>query len=130
MPGWSRGRVALVGDAAFAPSLLAGQGGALAMTAAYILAGELADARGNHLRAFTRFEAVLRDFMDDKQRSAKRFAGSFAPRTRLGIFVRNQATKLFGIPAVADCLLGRGLRDRLQLPDYSTAVQADRNHCR
>ena len=43
---WSRGRVALVGDAAFCVSLMAGQGSALAMTAAYVLAGELAKAGG------------------------------------------------------------------------------------
>ena len=41
---WSRGRVALVGDAAYCVSLLAGQGSALAMTGAYVLAGELAKA--------------------------------------------------------------------------------------
>ena len=41
MPRWSKGRVALVGDAAFCVSLAAGQGSALAMTAAYALAGEL-----------------------------------------------------------------------------------------
>ena len=45
MEHWSRGRVALVGDAAYCVSLLAGQGSALAMTGAYILAGELAKAR-------------------------------------------------------------------------------------
>jgi 2-polyprenyl-6-methoxyphenol hydroxylase-like FAD-dependent oxidoreductase len=32
MPSWSRGRVALVGDAAFCVSFLAGQGSALPMT--------------------------------------------------------------------------------------------------
>ena len=42
MPSWSRGRVALVGDAAACPSLLAGQGSALAMVEAYVLAAELA----------------------------------------------------------------------------------------
>src|SRR5262249_7580618 len=44
MTSWSQGRVALVGDAAFCVSLMAGQGSALAMTAAYVLAGELAQA--------------------------------------------------------------------------------------
>ena len=46
MPGWAKGRVALVGDAAFCVSLLAGQGSALAMISAYVLAGELATADG------------------------------------------------------------------------------------
>ena len=44
MDAWSKGRVALVGDAAFCVSLLAGQGSALAMAAAYVLAGELGRA--------------------------------------------------------------------------------------
>ena len=52
-PGsWSSGRVALVGDAAFCVSLLAGQGSALAMIAAYILAGELHRAKGDYGTAF------------------------------------------------------------------------------
>ncbi|MGH3797510.1 MAG: FAD-binding domain [Pseudonocardiaceae bacterium] len=42
MPSWTRGRVALVGDAAACPSFLAGQGSALAMVGAYVLAAELA----------------------------------------------------------------------------------------
>ena len=41
MDAWSSGRVGLIGDAAFCVSLLAGQGSALAMTAAYVLAEEL-----------------------------------------------------------------------------------------
>ena len=56
MEAWSRGRVGLVGDAAFCVSLAAGQGSALAMTAAYVLAGELAQAQGRHDEAFARYE--------------------------------------------------------------------------
>jgi len=40
MPSWSRCRVALLGDAAASPSLLAGQGSALAMVEAYVLAAQ------------------------------------------------------------------------------------------
>jgi 2-polyprenyl-6-methoxyphenol hydroxylase-like FAD-dependent oxidoreductase len=50
MDCWSRGRVALVGDAAFCVSLMAGQGSALAMIAAYVLAGELAKAKETMIR--------------------------------------------------------------------------------
>ena len=63
MPSWSRGRVALVGDAAFCVSLLAGQGSALAMTSAYVLAGELAKAGGRHDVAFREYEAFLRAYI-------------------------------------------------------------------
>lgn len=43
MPQWASGRVALVGDAAYAPSFLTGQGSSLALVGAYMLAASLAD---------------------------------------------------------------------------------------
>src|SRR3974390_2341207 len=52
MPTWSQGRIALVGDAAFCVSLMAGQGAALAMTAAYILAGALGKMGQQNDKAF------------------------------------------------------------------------------
>ena len=61
---WSRGRVALVGDAAFCVSLMAGQGSALAMTSAYVLAGELAKASGQHEVAFGKYEELLRAYIE------------------------------------------------------------------
>ena len=64
MESWSQGRVALVGDAAFCVSLMAGQGSALAMTAAYVLAGELAKAGGRHEEAFGKYEELLRSYID------------------------------------------------------------------
>ena len=120
MPEWSRHRVALVGDAAFCPSLLAGQGSALAMLAAYVLAGELAKSRDQPGRAFARYEARLRAFILEKQKGAEWFARSFAPRTRLGLVFRNQVTKLFGIPGLAKFAMGPSLLDRLDLPSYES----------
>lgn len=121
---WSRGRVALVGDAAFCVSFAAGQGSALAMAAAYVLAGELAGAQGRHEQAFSRYEAVLRTFIDRKQRAAARFAASFAPRTRWGLFLRNQAIKAFAIPGLARFMFGRDITDTLHLPQYLWPVEA------
>ena len=118
MESWSRGRVALIGDAAFCVSLTAGQGSALAMISAFVLAGELADARGRHKEAFSRYEAFLRAFIGEKQRAAERFAGVFAPRTRWGLNVRNQVIKAFAIPGLARLAIGRDITDALQLPDY------------
>ena len=118
MNAWSRHRVALLGDAAFCPSLLAGQGSALAMTAAYVLAGELRRRDGTLDEAFQRYEELLKPFMAGKQKAAEQFASSFAPRTRWGITLRNQLTKAFALPYVAKLILGRTLLDHLQLPDY------------
>ncbi|HEV2097350.1 MAG TPA: FAD-binding domain, partial [Stellaceae bacterium] len=81
MERWSERRVALVGDACFCPSLLAGQGSALAMTAAYILAGELGTCGGDYSVAFANYENILHPFIARKQRAAARFAGAFAPKS-------------------------------------------------
>lgn len=118
MDTWSRGRVGLVGDAAFCPSLLAGQGSALAMVAAYVLAGELCRADTTPEAAFRSYEQRLRPFIIGKQNAAEGLGSSFAPRTRLGLFLRNQTTKFFSLPFVPRLLMGRTLIDRIELPVY------------
>jgi 2-polyprenyl-6-methoxyphenol hydroxylase-like FAD-dependent oxidoreductase len=118
MERWTDGRVALVGDAAACVSLLAGEGTGLAMTEAYVLAGELQAARGDHAAAFRRYEERLAPLLRSKQQSARRMASAFAPKTPFGICVRNQATRLLAIPALAERLIGRDLRDSFDLPDY------------
>jgi 2-polyprenyl-6-methoxyphenol hydroxylase-like FAD-dependent oxidoreductase len=118
MDRWSQGRVTLLGDACFCPSLLAGQGSALAMAAAYVLAGELKSAGGDHVKAFASYERLFHPFVAKKQRAAARFAGSFAPRTRVGIWFRNAVTRLMSVPVIAYLAMGRMLSDSLKLPTY------------
>lgn len=118
-PGsWSRGRVTLVGDAASCVSLLAGQGSALAMTAAYLLAGELHRAQGDYPTAFARYEERFNPFVLAKQNAALRFAGAFAPASKLSIFVRNQIMNLFTVQWIANLTVGRQLADAIELPEY------------
>jgi 2-polyprenyl-6-methoxyphenol hydroxylase-like FAD-dependent oxidoreductase len=118
MDRWSDGRVALIGDAAGAVSLLAGEGTGLAMVQAYILAGELSHAEGNHQDAFRRYERQLRPIVEARQRSARQFAAMFAPKTALGLWTRNQATKLLNIPQLADWVIRSEFRDDIALPEY------------
>jgi 2-polyprenyl-6-methoxyphenol hydroxylase-like FAD-dependent oxidoreductase len=118
LQAWSKDRIALLGDAAFCPSLLAGEGSALAMTAAYVLAGELKHANWNHVAAFASYERMLRPFIEKKQRAAVRFASSFAPKTQLGITIRNWVTRAFALPGVADLFMGASLKDDFALPNY------------
>lgn len=117
---WTRGRVSLVGDAAFCVSLLAGQGSALAMIAAYVLAGELHRANGNYAEAFARYEALFGPFVAAKQKAALRFAGSFAPKSKFSLFRRNRIFDLLAIPGIADLAIGRDLADKIALPDYQS----------
>jgi 2-polyprenyl-6-methoxyphenol hydroxylase-like FAD-dependent oxidoreductase len=115
---WSDGRVALIGDAAAAVSLLAGEGAGLAMVQAYILAGELNGAEANHREAFRRYERKLRPIVAARQRSARGFATMFAPKTALGVWTRNQASKLLNIPQLAEWVIRREFRDDIALPEY------------
>ena len=119
MTSWSSGRVALVGDAAYCPSLLAGEGAAFAMAGAYLLAGELAKAAGDHIAAFAKYEAQFRPFIERKQKSAASFAGSFAPRTKFGLFIRDQVLRLMNLPLVTSLVMRRFVSDRFALPHYS-----------
>lgn len=116
MPEWSRGRIALVGDAAYCPSLLAGQGSAFAMAGAYLLAHALGQERGDHVVAFGEYQRRFKPFMDDKQRSVARFGWWFAPKSRSGLRLRNAATNLMRVPYVGEWLAARSFGDRFELP--------------
>ncbi len=115
---WTRGRASLVGDAASCVSLLAGQGTALAMVAAYILAGELHRSNGNYAEAFARYQSLFGPFVRRKQKAALRFAGFFAPKSDFSLFLRNQVMKLLDFPWIADLTVGRDIADRIPLPEY------------
>jgi 2-polyprenyl-6-methoxyphenol hydroxylase-like FAD-dependent oxidoreductase len=67
MPNWSKGRVTLVGDAAYSATPLSGQGTSIAIAGAYVLAGELLEANGELETAFARYEALVRPFVEKNQ---------------------------------------------------------------
>lgn len=90
MPSWSKGRVALLGDAAFAPSFLTGQGTQLALTSAYMLAGELKRAQGDHERAFGAHEAALKPLVEATQKQIGLTGPLMVPQTRIGMSLRNR----------------------------------------
>ena len=118
MESWSEGRVALIGDACFCPSLLAGQGAALAMGAAYILASELKLSRDDYSIGFGRYRQRLSRLIAAKQRSAERLGLWFAPATDLGLFVRNQVTRLMAWAPMARWMGRKIMDDNFALPEY------------
>lgn len=67
MERWSDDRVTLLGDAGYCGSPLSGQGTTVAMVGAYVLAGELAAADGDHRAAFAAYEHELRPFVELNQ---------------------------------------------------------------
>jgi 2-polyprenyl-6-methoxyphenol hydroxylase-like FAD-dependent oxidoreductase len=118
MDHWTTDHTTLIGDAAACVSLLAGDGTGLAMAEAYVLAGELCDCDGDYHVAFTRYQERMMSFVKRKRESAAKFASYFDPKSTFGITFRNLVTGLFQLPLVADYLVGRDLRDDIEIPDY------------
>jgi 2-polyprenyl-6-methoxyphenol hydroxylase-like FAD-dependent oxidoreductase len=123
MDSWTKGRVALIGDAAACVSLLAGEGTGLAMAEAYVLAGELLSAATDYHPAFDRYQKRLMPFLSRKQEGAAKFASSFAPKTSFGITFRNLVTRLFRIPFIVDLVIGSDIRDEIELPTYEWPIR-------
>ena len=119
MPTWSTGRVALTGDAAYGPSLVTGQGTSLAMTGAYLLAGELHAAAGDHDRAFAAYERRFRPQVTKAQRGTRQGIGMLVPATERAIRWRNRLTRL----AFLQLALARlPHRQPTPLPDYPVST--------
>ncbi|MEU9843211.1 FAD-dependent monooxygenase [Actinomadura sp. NPDC048032] len=70
MDSWSKGRVVLLGDAGYCGSPLSGQGTSMAVVGAYVLAGELKAAGGDHRAAFANYEKELRGYVAANQELA------------------------------------------------------------
>lgn len=117
MPSWSKGRVALVGDAGACPSFLAGQGTALAMVEGYTLAAEIARS-SDHREAFARYEERLAPLLRSKQDAAQGLGLAFAPKNRFQLFVRNTVMRMMSMPKVADIAMGRSFHDAVELPPF------------
>jgi 2-polyprenyl-6-methoxyphenol hydroxylase-like FAD-dependent oxidoreductase len=85
---FSRGRVALLGDAGYGGTI-GGQGTGLAVVCSYVLAGELAASPGDHRAAFERYEARIRRYALGCQQGAKHVGPFYAPPTRVHLALRN-----------------------------------------
>lgn len=87
LPGWSKGRVALVGDSAWAPTPFTGQGNHLAIIGAWVLAQEI--SRDPSTQAFDKYETRLRKYVDEGQwiPLGGNMPKLIVPQTRLGIWV-------------------------------------------
>lgn len=118
LPRWTKGRVALLGDAAACVSLLGGEGTGLAMVEAYTLAGELAQAEGDHVAAFEAYESRLREHLQSKQKAALRNVGFFVPKYDWSRWARDRMVSLASRPLFARIIAGGMVKDSLSLPEY------------
>ncbi|MGW8556969.1 FAD-dependent monooxygenase [Streptomyces tubercidicus] len=113
MPRWSSGRVALVGDAAYAPSFLTGQGSSLALVGAYMLAGSLADQ--DHTAGFAAYEHHTREFVTANQDQVGEGDATLFPTTARALEQRNDMLRnLSPTPSTE----GRPAHSALTLPEF------------
>ena len=90
MPTWTKGRVALVGDAGYCPSPAAGLGGAMAILGAGALADAFKKYPNDFRRAFQEYDEALRPTVEEIQTQAVEVGlEMFAPKTEEGIRQRN-----------------------------------------
>lgn len=103
VPQWVRGRIALLGDACGAVSLLAGQGASLAMAGAERLADELAFAAhpSDVVAGLAAYQRDWRPVVEREQARGRRTASAFAPHTRLELEAQRAMWLATAIPGVA-----------------------------
>lgn len=123
MDSWSRGRIALVGDAAYCASPASGAGAELALVGAYRLAGELAAADGAHEAAFHRYEQSHRPLVDRKQQIGPNIR-LMVPKSRIGMAVRNTIARSPILESLAGMERIMAPAPTAALPEYRRASVA------
>jgi 2-polyprenyl-6-methoxyphenol hydroxylase-like FAD-dependent oxidoreductase len=106
MPRWTDGRVALVGDAAHAVSLLAGQGASLGVAGAYVLAERLR-AAASVPEGLADYERRWRPVVTDVQEAARdRVTEWFVPTRMTTLLLRRWGFRAMRLPGLDRILVG------------------------
>ncbi|MFF3488922.1 FAD-dependent monooxygenase [Streptomyces sp. NPDC002701] len=123
LDSWSRGRVALLGDAGYCATPLTGLGTSLALVGAYVLAGELAAAEGDHDVAFRRYDTVMRPYVSQAQQLPPGGAAGYAPSGRLGIRLRDLSMRSMSRWPMRNLLAAQFTKaGDIALPEYRLAA--------
>ncbi|MEV6019067.1 MULTISPECIES: FAD-dependent monooxygenase [unclassified Streptomyces] len=128
---WSQGRVTLVGDAGYCPGAAVGGSTSLAVVGAYVLAGELARADGDHERAFPAYERAMAEHVRGSREVALSAAKTLIPTSRLGVWGLAQGARLISaLPAGPSRALVRlttrsaRFHDSVAVDDYPAPLAA------
>lgn len=127
MDRWSKGRVVLLGDAGYCASPMSGMGTSMAVVGAYILAGELQAAAGDHSIAFKNYETKMRPLTTACQKLAEG-AEWFVPQTRFKLWMSRQIWKILPHTPWKNMMIEMPLKaaNAIVLPSYEqTRVLAD-----
>jgi 2-polyprenyl-6-methoxyphenol hydroxylase-like FAD-dependent oxidoreductase len=97
MPGWTRGRVAVIGDAGHCAALLSGMGTTLAMVSAEILATTWTEHGGDLEAAAPAYHERLRPYVEQCQAFAKEGAPIMVPETQQALDERNAKFRAYAV---------------------------------
>ncbi|ETN37863.1 uncharacterized protein HMPREF1541_07486 [Cyphellophora europaea CBS 101466] len=125
IPALFSGRVVLVGDAGFAPGF-SGMGTSLAMTGAYVLAGEIQHHKGDVGAGLEGYEKRMRPMINEMSKVPPFVTTLMSPQTRWGIWLRNAVFAVISWTNVVEYLqrfsdlFGAAFasNDECKLPDY------------
>lgn len=137
MEKWSRGRVVLVGDAAYCPSPLTGKGTSIGLVGAYVLAGEISKHLGEGAdrgqaidAALESYDQTLRPCIVKAQELSWGVTKTLFPETRWGIWLTELIMGLLVKLHVIE-LLERFSSDNFSgdwnLPDYPKLYSQSNN---
>ncbi|WP_328604906.1 FAD-dependent monooxygenase [Amycolatopsis sp. NBC_00345] len=119
LDSWSRGRVGLLGDAAFCSSPSSGQGTSLALVGAYVLAGELAACGGDYAAGLAAYERRLRPWVLANQKLGRDYSTTTVPLTERGIRLQRLAMRaLRYLPTKLLSRKSAKVLNGFELPDY------------
>ena len=121
---WSSRRTALVGDAGYCPTPLTGLGTSLALVGAYVLAGELAAADGDHHVAFARYEQITRPYVTRGQQLPPGGIKGYAPDSAIAIGLRTASMRWMSRWPIRNLLARQFAKaSDIELPDYTTRAR-------
>ncbi|KAI9652528.1 MAG: hypothetical protein M1831_006719 [Alyxoria varia] len=120
MDRWTEGRVTLLGDAGYAPSPISGMGTCLAISGAYVLAGEMAKNPDNIPLALENYDRNLRPFVESGQKLPPGGPALLNPETQTGIYILNGFLRVLSWTGVIGLIeYFSGQTQSYKLPKYS-----------
>ncbi|MEV5611734.1 FAD-dependent monooxygenase [Streptomyces sp. NPDC052225] len=120
----SQGRVILLGDAGHGATM-GGIGTGTALVSAYVLAGELVAARGDHRTAFAAFEAAITKYAKGCQKTSGNAGPFLAPATEKKMRSRDRAYRMLSSRLLAGFFkrLTEKTASNLTLKDYALSPE-------
>jgi 2-polyprenyl-6-methoxyphenol hydroxylase-like FAD-dependent oxidoreductase len=128
MDRWANKRVVLLGDSGYCASPASGQGTSLALVGAYVLAGELLAAAGDHETAFFNYERAMWDFAVQNQGLAESNLQGMVLKSNAQIWFQLQMIRLLPYLPGKDRIVGRvadaihRAATAIQIRDYSLMI--------